>query len=213
MQGLMLFAATVALSGAGPKPASIKVDTSKVVNVVAWAKDAGRLVEQWYPKVVEILGSEPEKRPAIRLVFAPTDGVAGTSGATIHVNTDWIMRHPDDRGMIVHELVHVIQAYPKYDPGWLVEAIADYIRWWRFEPKPVGVPRSLARASYRDGYRTAGAFLAYVEHQHPGTIKGLNDVLRKGTYVEDTFETLTGAKLDDLWSAFVRAWEAQAKVG
>jgi len=209
----MLFAATVALSGAGPRPASIKVDTSKVVNVAAWAKDAGRIVEQWYPKIVETLGSAPDRPPAIRLVFAPTEGVAGTSGATIRINTDWIMRHPDDRGMVVHELVHVVQAYPKYDPGWLVEGIADYVRWWLFEPKPVGVPKSLSRASYRDGYRTTGAFLAYVEREHPGTVRGLHAVLRKGAYAEDTFETLTGAKLDDLWSAFVRAWEAQAKVG
>jgi hypothetical protein len=110
--------------------------------------------------------------------------------------------------MIVHELIHVIQAYPKYDPGWLVEGIADYIRWWLYEPKPTGVPKSMARASYRDSYRTAGAFLAYVEHGHPGTVKGLNDVLRKGGYAADTFEKLTGSPLDTLWSDFARAWDA-----
>lgn len=208
MPSFFLLAAALTLSGSGPKPASIRVDTSKVVDVAAWAKDARRTVEQWYPKIVEVLGSAPEKPPAIRLVFAPTEGVAGTSGAAIHINTDWIMRHPEDRGMVVHELVHVIQAYPKYDPGWLVEAIADYVRWWLYEPRPTGVPRSMMRASYRDSYRTAAAFLAHVEHGHPGTIKGLNDVLRKGAYADDTFEKLTGSGLEELWTDFARDWDS-----
>jgi len=208
MQTVLVLAVMLATGGPPVRPASVTVDTSRVVDVKAWARQGGRLVEQWYPKIVEILGLAPEKPPAIRLVFEPMEGVAGTVGGTIHINTDWIMRHPDDRGMIIHELVHVVQAYPKYDPSWLVEGVADYIRWWRFEPKPVGVPRSLSHASYRDSYRTAGAFIAYVESRHPGTVKGLHAALRGGVYSDSLFKELTGSALDDLWSAFVREWDA-----
>jgi len=39
--------------------------------------------------------------------------------------------------MIVHELVHVVQAYPenRANMGWLAEGIADYIRFWKYEPQ------------------------------------------------------------------------------
>ena len=36
--------------------------------------------------------------------------------------------HPEDTGMVIHELTHIIQNYPSPDPGWVTEGIADYIR-------------------------------------------------------------------------------------
>ncbi len=190
------------------RPASVAVDTSRVVDVRAWARESKRLVEQWYPKIVALLGTPPEKPPAIRLVYGPGEGVAGTSGATIHINTDWIMRHPEDKGLVIHELVHIIQGYPRYDPSWLVEGIADYVRWWHFEQKPLGLPRSMSRSSYKEGYRIAGAFLAYTEQRHPGTVKALHAALRKASYSDSLWQELTGMALDDLWNGFAREWDA-----
>jgi len=37
---------------------------------------------------------------------------AVTSGATIQISVDWITKHPDDFGLVIHELTHVIQNYP-----------------------------------------------------------------------------------------------------
>jgi hypothetical protein len=55
----------------------------------------------------------------------------------ITISGKWITEHPDDLGMVIHELVHVVQGYPnsRHKAGWLVEGIADYIRWWRYEPE------------------------------------------------------------------------------
>ena len=41
---------------------------------------------------------------------------------------EWLRKHPDDIGLFTHELVHVVQAYPKSDPTWLTEGLADYAR-------------------------------------------------------------------------------------
>ena len=43
-------------------------------------------------------------------------------------DAQWISDHPDDFGMVIHELIHVIQAYPAAGdkPGWLVEGIAAW---------------------------------------------------------------------------------------
>ena len=42
---------------------------------------------------------------------------AGTTGDTIHVSADWIKKHPDDFGLVIHEMTHVIQHYPNPDPA------------------------------------------------------------------------------------------------
>lgn len=68
--------------------------------------------------------------------------------------------HPDDQGAIVHEMVHVVQQYRgRGNPGWLVEGIADYFRWFVYEPPSKQPHPDLSRASYRDSYRTTAAFL------------------------------------------------------
>ena len=50
-------------------------------------------------------------------------------------------------GSVVHELVHVVQEYGRArrenpeatrSPGWLVEGLADYIRWFLYEPQSHG---------------------------------------------------------------------------
>ena len=40
---------------------------------------------------------------------------------------------------MVHETTHVVQAYRRgARPGWLVEGISDYIRFFKFEPGKLG---------------------------------------------------------------------------
>jgi len=49
------------------------------------------------------------------------------------------------------------------NPGWLVEGIADYIRWFKSEPESQRPRPNPAKAKYTDSYRTTAAFLNYVE--------------------------------------------------
>lgn len=45
----------------------------------------------------------------MELVFRKSnEGIGGTSGNRIVVSSHWIEKHPEDIGLVVHELVHII---------------------------------------------------------------------------------------------------------
>ena len=174
----------------------------------AWADEAAKLVREWWPQVARLLATEQFVPPAsLTLRFKPVEKVPGfRTSEGITVNTGWITKHPDDFGMIIHEMTHAIQDYhgvPK-DSGWLVEGIADYIRYWHYEPE---LPRRRfdpAKANWRDGYSTTGAFLAWLVAKHDRrTVRRLDAALRAGKYSDAIFEEITGKALDSLWSEFL----------
>jgi hypothetical protein len=142
--------------------ATFTVDASDAPDVQEWADKARALCEKWYPIICEALASRDFKPPLeVKLVFKDEKkGIAYTTGARITVVADWIRKHPDDFGMVIHELCHVVQSYPK-GVGWLTEGIADYIRNYKFEPRPPGKVNS--KSSYKEGYKTAAVFLAWIE--------------------------------------------------
>jgi hypothetical protein len=112
---------------------------------------------------------------------------------------------PDDLGMMVHELTHLVQAYPPgpNKPGWLVEGIADYIRWWRYEPETPRTRIDPLKASYRDSYRVTAAFLAWLTARYDRRIVPILDrSLRQGKYSDGIFREVTGKDLETLWSEF-----------
>ncbi len=113
-------------------------------------------------------------------------------------------------GAVVHELVHVAQQYRgrrggARNPGWLVEGIPDYIRWFLYEPKPTGTrPRNPDQASYTNSYRITAGFLNYVIHKHDkDLIVKLNAAMRQGKYSPDLWKECTGKTIDDLWKDYV----------
>src|SRR4051812_12037869 len=170
------------------RPAAVRVtvDTSEVPDLAGWGQQAKGLVEEWHPRIADLLRSDGFTPPGeITIVFKKDmRGVAYTRRATIVIAADWVRRHPDDRGMIAHELTHAIQGYRRGGPSWLVEGIADYVRFSHYEPH-TRVTINPRRASYRDGYRTAAKFLAWVEKAHDRDIvRKLNASLRKGEYTD-----------------------------
>jgi|GEM_PF-552208 Plant Basic Secretory Protein. len=187
----------------------VVVDTSDFPQGAAWAARAKVVVEEWFPIVWRLLGTEGRTPPRrINLVFKKKiDAPAYAGGDTITVNGEWITRAPDDFGMMVHELTHLIQAYsrPGERPGWLVEGIADYIRWWRYEPETPRTRIDPAKASYRDAYRTTAAFLAYLTARYDRRLVArLDKALRDGTYSSKIFSDATGGRdLDALWAEFI----------
>ena len=118
-------------------------------------------------------------------------------------------------GALGHELVHVVQQYGHNGhkntmPTWLTEGIADYIRWWTFEPASSrhvtkaynknGVP-----AMYTDSYQTTAAFLAYVTQYHDKDIVvQLNAAGRDGTYTSEVWKQSTGKTLDPIVGRVLR---------
>lgn len=207
---LSFLAADRAASDEKARPTvKVVVDTSEVPEVAEWGKKAKALVETWYPKVSELLKSDGFTPPTeVKIVFKKEmKGVAYASGKTITISANWIAKHPDDLGMVVHEMTHVVQSYPRGEPSWLIEGIADYVRFIHYEPKTrIGIDTK--KASYRDSYRTSAKFLGWVEKTHDkDLVRKLNEALRKGKYTDELFETYTKKTLDQLWAAFLVAEE------
>jgi len=100
---------------------------------------------------------------------------------------------------MVHETVHCVQQYKgRGNPGWLVEGIADYVRFWRFEPGKAGrlLPE---KAQYNASYRTTAAFLAYVTDRYDRqAVPKLNAICREGRYTPAAWRTLTGKDVEEL---------------
>jgi hypothetical protein len=194
-----------------PKPVAVRVqvDTSEVPDLAPWGAKAKELVLKWHPIIAEMLKSEGfTPNPDVKIVFKKEmKGVAYTSGNVITISGDWVKKRPDDYGMVVHELTHVLQVYPrtKRKDGWLVEGIADYIRFFKYEPD-TKLGAINPKSSYHDGYRTAARFLAWIEKtKDKEIISKLNLALRKSEYKDELFKDATGTSLDDLWAEFLKS--------
>jgi hypothetical protein len=209
---MSLLRAAVADESATPSSSAaavkISIDTSEVPELADWAEAAGKRCELWHPLIARALGYDGEPvHKDIRIVLKKEmRGIAATGGARIDVSADYVKRHAGDDGMIVHELVHVVQAYPKYDPPWLVEGLADYVRYWHFEPGRRSFSIDPERSKVQDSYGTTARFLAWVQvAKDERIIHKLDAALRRGEYREQVFEDATGRTLDQLWSEFVRS--------
>lgn len=183
----------------------VDLEISEVPEMNEWCERSKQVLVKWYPTLVEALKIEGYTPPhRVRLIFKKDmKGVAGTSGTRIVCAARWFKAHPDDVGALIHELVHVIQSYPKYDPPWLVEGIADYVRFWVYEPNVKQRRLDPARIRYQDSYRTTAAFLAWlVKTQDKEIVLKLNKACRKGQYKEALFKEYTGKDLNTLWEEF-----------
>lgn len=164
-----------------------------------------------YALIIKSLKLENAPAPTnmVRIVVTyKYGGVAATSGSgfggektgpRIEVSAKYALAHPKDLGMIVHEMVHVVQSYPNYDPGWLVEGIADWVRWFNYEDVDKRPHPKAARAHARDAYQTTGAFLSWATGKYDADlVPKLNAALQKNVYKEDLFKEYTGKTLDEL---------------
>lgn len=205
----------VAAQPAAADQFEITFDTSETPDLQPWVESRLRPVcERWYPLIAAMLPSEGYTAPRRVSVTFRKDmqGVAGTSGTRIACAGDWFRRNLEGEaaGAVVHELVHVVQRYGRVrggspNPGWLVEGVADDIRWFHFEP-PTQRPRpNPATAHYTDSYRTTAAFLNYVADKHDQDIvKKLNVAMREGRYTAELWKEYTGKTVDELWTDYVQ---------
>jgi len=196
-----------AKTSATPK-VKIAFEGEPTAGVRAWADEAARVVTEWWPQVAHLLATDDFHSPEqLTLTFKKElKGPAHRTTDGLFIGVPWITVHPDDFGMIIHEMTHAIQDYhgaPK-DAGWLVEGIADYIRYWHYEPEVPHRRIDPAKASCRDGYSTTGAFLAWLIVKYDRrTVPRLDAALRAGKYSDAVFEEITGKALDPLWNEFL----------
>ena len=204
-------------AGAQTEPVPpVTVDTSQLQTVTGYAAHNQKTIDAWYGRIVEILGAEASAPPQrITLVYEmKLDVPAAASGSVIHVSAPYVATHPNDEGMIIHELTHIIQGYPHYNPVWLVEGIADYVRFFLFEPESARPHPKPAQADARASYRTTAAFLDWASRKYDKSlVRKLSQALKADTYTEALFHDLTGKTLDELnaeWKASLETAPAPA---
>jgi hypothetical protein len=189
------------------------VDISQAPDLAAWAQKAEKQMEEFWLDTAALLYSPNFITPnKVNVVYRTGPGVtdvAAYGGGVITVNSRWSRAQPGDTGLMVHEMAHVIQSASSYNPVWLVEGIADYIRWVKFEPQNHKPRINVKTASYRDSYRTTGTFLAWCEiHYDSALVRKLNHAIRFGTYKEELWKQYCGKDVGTLWSEFLAAYTA-----
>jgi hypothetical protein len=207
----------------------ITIDTAGAPELKEWAEQKlAPVLADWYPKIVAMLPSEGWTAPKkFSVSIRPGDGVAATGGTRITANSIWLRGELNREaiGALVHEMVHVVQQYgrarpngsdAKRAPGWLVEGITDYLRFFKFEPQSHGADRIWLQANrnqtlnYDGMYRVSANFLDYVVEkydQEKTLIAKVNAACREGIYTDALWKELTGkslAELNDEWKAAVK---------
>jgi hypothetical protein len=199
-----------AASAQETRPTAVKfeytIDTTDAPELKEWADKLRPEIDVWYPRIVQYLPSDGYSAPKkFTITFKKMDGVAYTSGTAVVGASAWFTKHPDDQGAIIHELVHVVQQYrSRRNPGWLVEGVADYLRWFKYEPISKRPRPNPARAQYTDSYRVTGAFLEYIAStsDHEIAVR-MNEAMREGRYSPDLWKEYTGKTVDELWADYI----------
>ncbi len=200
------------------------LDTTLAPDLTEWADTKLRpVVQEWYPKIVAMLpGDGFQARTNVIIRFREDMGgtPASAGGRFVNCNAGWFRTElrREALGSVVHELVHIVQAYgggrrgnrnATRIPGWLVEGIPDYIRWFLYEPQTKGAEitvRNLSRARHDASYRISANFLNWASMTYDANlVRTLNAAGRAGTYREEIWKEATGKSLTELadeWKRF-----------
>lgn len=204
------------------------MDSSIAPDLSDWANtELAPVVTEWYPKIVKLLPS-PGFDAATNVIIRFRDNMRGTpasaGGGRVNCNAEWFRKNlkGEAKGAVVHELCHVVQEYGRArrtnpdaarTPGWIVEGIPDYIRWFIYEPQAKGAEitqRNLSRAKYDGNYRITANFLNWVvEKYDKQIIQKLNVTAREGKYSEDLWKEYTGKTVQDLGDEWRKAHETR----
>jgi hypothetical protein len=182
-------------------PVEFIVNVDDAPEMKKWAEKVARVCEREYPLVCEELRSDGFKpRTLVTMTMKSSyTGVAETGGGRITGSVKYFKSHQDDVGAMVHETVHVVQQYRTgNNPGWLVEGIADYVRFYKYEPRKARPPRP-DRAKYDGSYRITANFLYFVSEKYDKElVRKLNKAMREGEYNETIWQALTKKTLPEL---------------
>lgn len=182
-------------------------------DLTAWADKADKQMQESWGDTAALLYSSGFITPNKVNVFyrggPDVTPVAANGGGVMTVNVAWARAQPDDTPLTVHEVAHSVQAMSAYNPVWLVEGIADYIRWVKFEPQNFKVQINADAANYDNSYRTTGAFLAWCELNYDSRlVTKLNNDVRFGNYKPENWKKYTGKDVETLWREFITAYRA-----
>jgi len=161
-----------------------------------------------YPKEAKRFNKGVRKR-VIFLVDPAYKGVAATSGSIVRYSPKWMADHPEDIDVVTHEVMHIVQGYPRgAGPGWLTEGIADYVRYTFGVNNEAGkwsLPKYDTSHHYTKSYRITARFLVWLEkNTKKNIVTKLDGAMRSKTYSADLWKELTGKTLDELWGDYAK---------
>lgn len=196
-----------------PNRPVIVLDFSGAPDLSGFAYRAKARCEAFYNPIANYLGSAGYTPPSRFLfVFRDRDEVTGQTGTRVEFSAKHFRENPHDHGAAIHEMVHVIQKYPRLEPAWLVDGIADYVRYYITEPVSARPKPDPYGVHYTDGNRVAAAFLYWVTHTHDeGFVPAVNTALREDRYTPSFWRERTGKDLDPLWAAYIASLRAERK--
>jgi len=210
----------------------ITIDPAGAPDLTNWAfATLAPVVQEWYPKLIAALPSEgfvPPPHVTIRIEPELRNGTpAWTVGSRIDLNGEWFRKNLKGEavGAVIHEMVHVVQrqywrARRQPDavavPGWLVEGIPDYIRFFQFEPESHGADdiwlkrQRFSSLRYDKSYRISANFLKWVSEKYDSNIVvKLNAAARLGQYKPDLWKTSTQKSVEELGAEWLEAKREQ----
>jgi len=202
-------------------------DTSETPALEQWVQqELIPMAVEWYPKLVRMLPSEGYEAPdKVSVTFSKEmKGVAATGGNRIRCAAEWFEKNlkGEAKGAVFHELVHVVQNYgwgrrrnpeATRTPGWIVEGIPDYLRWFKYEPQSKGAEitkRNIGRAKYDGNYRISANFLNWVaEKKGEEFIVKLNAAAREGRYAEGLWKEWTCQTVQEIGKEWKKTHETR----
>ncbi|MBP3956108.1 sigma-70 family RNA polymerase sigma factor [Gemmata sp. G18] len=189
-------------------PIEFAVDTTAAPELAEWAERTTRACERFYPTIVDELAADGFRPPTLIPFIVRRDPAAlvAASRGRLIVSAGYFEANPRDTGAVVHATSYIVQAYHgRATPDWLVQGVADYIRFFKFEPGAIGPPDP-DTARYDGDSKETAAFLAYlVASYEPTFVRRLNAALREGRYTDDLWVSLTGKSLRELGEEWHRS--------
>lgn len=210
----------------------ITIDPAGAPDLSDWSFETlAPVVQDWYPKLIAALPSEgfvPAQHVTIRIEEELRNGTpAWTVGSRIDLNGKWFRNNLKGEavGAVIHELVHVVQRQywrarrePDAEPipGWLVEGIPDYLRFFKFEPQSHGADdiwlkrQRFSSLRYDKSYRVTANFLNWVSEKYdPEIVVKLNAAGRLGEYKPDLWKAATQKSVEELGAEWLEAKREQ----
>lgn len=161
-----------------------------------------------YPVLVKTFNRK-STHEVLFVVDTAYKAVAEASNGRILFSAGYLKSHPTDIDVVTHETMHIVQGYGyNAGPVWLTEGIADYIRY-KYGVDNVGskwsLPAFQEKQHYTNSYRITARFFAWIEQKvKPGIIPIIDQQLRVHEYTPQSWVTLTGKTLDELWAEYAK---------
>lgn len=191
---------------------TITLNTTGASDLSGFADRAKGICEAQYPLICAYLQTDGFTPPkSFTQIYREMSGVAYTAGDECHFSAAYFRTHADDYGAVVHEMTHVIQNYHGNNPGWLVEALDDYIRFYRYEPVSKALHFTADRVpNDPQAYQIGAQFLNWAQTTYDkNLVPELNTAMRKGTYTDAIWKEKTGKDITPLWAE----WKASLPAG